>query len=129
MGRKRFDRKFGDEFLSSIPTTPGVYLFRDVEGTILYVGKAKDLRRRLRQYRNATRLKRDKKMVQTVKVAETLEWEICETELDASLREIRLIQEHRPKRNVAGAFSFRYPYLGLKEESGATFLFTTAAEI
>ena len=47
MGRKRFDRKFGDEFLRSIPAEPGVYLWRGEQGEILYVGKAKHLRRRI----------------------------------------------------------------------------------
>lgn len=116
MGRKKFDRKFGDEFLAAIPAEAGVYLWRDDAGSILYVGKAVHLRRRIAQYRNASRLKRDRKMRDLVHRAATLEWETCESELDACLREIRLIQEHRPPVNVAGAYSHRYPFLGIGGE-------------
>lgn len=113
MGRKKFDQKFGDEFLAAIPAEAGVYLWRDDAGGILYVGKAVHLRRRIAQYRNASRLKRDRKMRDLVRRAATLEWETCESDLDACLREIRLIQEHRPPINVAGAYSHRYPFLGI----------------
>lgn len=127
MGRKRFEQKFGDEFLASIPACPGVYLWRDSEGALLYVGKAVHLRRRISQYRNATRLKRDRKMRDIVKRAATLEWETCETDLDACLREIRLIQEHRPPVNVAGAFSARYPFLGIAFDAKSVRLLFTAS--
>jgi len=113
VGLKRFDRKFGQGFLGGVPDAPGVYLFHDDGGTLLYVGKAKRLRRRLAQYRNAKRLKSHRKMRMLVDSAATLRWEICESELDASLREVRLIQAHRPKRNVASAFSFLYPLIGI----------------
>ncbi len=116
MARKRFDQKFGDEFLADIPATAGVYLWRDDAGVILYVGKAVHLRRRIAQYRNASRLKRDRKMRDIVRRATSLEWETCESDLDACLREVRLIQEHRPPVNVAGAYSHRYPYLGVGGE-------------
>jgi hypothetical protein len=52
-------------------------------------------------------------MQMLVDSAATIRWEICESELDASLREVRLIQAHRPKRNVASAFSFLYPLIGI----------------
>ena len=130
MGRKRFDRKFGDEFLASIPTAPGVYWWRDERGTMLYVGKAVHLRRRIAQYRNASRLKRDRKMRGLVQRAATLEWETCASDLEACLREIRLIQEHRPPENVAGAYSHRYPYLGIDdgEKGEIRFAFVTAPD-
>jgi excinuclease UvrABC nuclease subunit len=115
MGRKRFDKKFGDAFLETVPASPGVYWWRDETGAMLYVGKAVHLRRRIAQYRNASRLKRGRKMRDLVQRAVTLEWEICASHLDACLREIRLIQEHRPPANVAGAYSHRYPYLALAQ--------------
>ena len=62
MGVRRFDRKFGKDFLAGIPPEPGIYLFRDERDEVLYVGKAKDLRRRLGSYRNATRRKLHRKM-------------------------------------------------------------------
>ena len=125
----RFDRKFGPELLNEVPNAPGVYRFLGADDAVVYVGKAKRLRRRLAQYRNASRLKRHRKMRAIVSKAVRLVWEVCESELDASLREIRLIQELRPKANVAGKFSFLYPLIGLKvavaSKGEVTFAFTT----
>lgn len=94
-------------------------------GTVIYVGKAKNLRRRLAQYRNARRIKAHKKMRAIFKDAVTLEHRVCASELEALLEETRLIQELRPKWNVSGAFSFLYPLIGLQWASAeASFLFT-----
>jgi excinuclease ABC subunit C len=56
-----FDTKFGADFLAGVPTEPGVYRFYDVEGALLYVGKATSLRGRLGQYRTAGRKKKERK--------------------------------------------------------------------
>ena len=64
---------------------------------LIYVGKAKNLRRRLSQYRHAKRLKKHSKMRSIIKAAERIEHEVCATELDAFLLETRLIQAHRPR--------------------------------
>jgi hypothetical protein len=53
-----FDRKFGADFLAGVPSAPGVYHFYDAVGVLLYVGKARDLRRRLGQYRTTRRTDR-----------------------------------------------------------------------
>lgn len=109
---KRFDRKFGETFLGELPRSPGVYLFRDVEGEVIYVGKAKDLRRRLSDYRNATRRKAHRKMRAIVRDAESVETRDVATEADALLLENELIREFRPQYNVDGAFDFLYPAIG-----------------
>ncbi|MFO0750456.1 MAG: nucleotide excision repair endonuclease [Myxococcota bacterium] len=96
-----------------MPAAPGVYRFFDADGEVVYVGKAKDLRRRLSQYRNAGRGRRDKKPRLIVKDAATFAWQALPTELDASLEELRLIQSLRPRHNVANAFDFLYPFVGL----------------
>ena len=130
MGLKRFDRKFGKEYLKHVPAAPGVYRFYADDGRLIYVGKAKNLRRRLAQYRNARREKRGKKMRSLVARAVSIEWEICDTELDASLREIRLIQTERPDANVSGAYSFLYPLIGMKAApKELRFCFTTHPEL
>ena len=54
---RRFDRKFGADFLRELPEAPAVYLFKDEAGGVLYAGKAKNIRRRLAGYRNASRRK------------------------------------------------------------------------
>lgn len=127
---KKFDKKFGADFAENLPTVPGVYLAYDTNDVIVYVGKAKNLRRRLRQYRNAKRFKKHHKMRAVVESAHRIEIRVSDSDLDALLLETQLIQKHRPKLNVAGAFYFLYPMLGLKFENGvAYFSYTTQPEI
>ena len=61
MATKAFDRKFGAALLRELPAAPAVYLFKDRDGTVLYAGKARNIRRRLASYRNATRRKAHRK--------------------------------------------------------------------
>lgn len=126
MPARLFDEKFGADLLERVPTTPGVYLFRDADGEVLYVGKAKDLRRRLGSYRNATRRKAHRKMRTLVREASTLEFRLEDSEREALLVENQLIRELRPPYNVDGAYSFLYPSIGLRDRDGQTlFCFTT----
>src|SRR5437763_13900618 len=106
-----FDRRFGAEFLAGVPREPGIYRMYDAAGGLLYVGKARDLRRRLGQYRTARRTKKDRKRRALVRSADRIEWQCCASELDASRAELGLIQALRPRRNVAGAFSFLSPFI------------------
>ena len=124
-----FDRKFGADFLASVPQKPGVYRLYDAAGTLLYVGKARDLRRRLAQYRTTRRAKRDRKRRTLVRSADRIVWDVCDSDLHASLTEIRLIQALRPRENVAGAFPFLYPFAGIHVDGPETrFCLTTAPE-
>jgi excinuclease ABC subunit C len=124
-----FDRKFGADFLAGVPSAPAVYRLYDAAGALLYVGKARDLRRRLAQYRAARRTRKDRKRRALVRSAARIDWEVCASELEASLREIRLIQTLRPRRNVAGAFPFLYPFVGIRAAGGEThFCLTTSPE-
>jgi excinuclease ABC subunit C len=126
---KPFDRKFGQEFLATLPRDPGVYRIFDAAGKLIYVGKAKSLRRRLSQYRNAKRRKKHHKMRAIVADSDRIEVEVCATHLDALLLEARLIQTLRPKWNVAGAFHFLYPMIGLcRRPEGLYFCYTTIPE-
>jgi predicted GIY-YIG superfamily endonuclease len=108
-----FDQKFGAEFLSAVPTCPGVYRYLGALGEVLYVGKAKNLRRRLSTYRLASRKKRHRKMRTLVRLATQLEIEPVATEEEALLREGELIRSLRPPYNVEGAYEFLYPSLGV----------------
>jgi excinuclease ABC subunit C len=125
---RAFDRRLGDDFLETVPRAPGVYRVLDTEGVVVYVGKAVNLRRRLSQYRNATRRKKHRKMREIVKSAASVTFEACASELDAELREAALIEELRPRWNVAGAFSFLYPSIGLgvSERKSLQLAFSTA---
>jgi hypothetical protein len=108
-----FDRKFGADFLADVPPAPGVYRLYDAAGTLLYVGKAVNLRRRLAQYRTTRRTKSHRKRRELVRAADRISWQLCESELEASLTEIHLIQELSPRNNIAGAF----PFLGASSVS------------
>lgn len=126
MANRAFDKKFGPEFLKGLPGAPGVYRIFDSANRLIYVGKAKNLRRRLSQYRHAKRLKKHSKMRSIIKEAARIEHEVCASELAAFLLETRLIQLHRPRWNVAGAFHFLYPMIGMKADLGTVyFCYTT----
>ena len=127
---RAFDRRLGDDFLATVPRTPGVYRVLDADGVVVYVGKAVNLRRRLSQYRHATRRKKHRKMREIVKSAASIAFEACASELEAELREQQLIQELGPRWNVAGAFSFLYPSIGLGEDARghALLAFSTTPE-
>ncbi len=118
-----FDKRFGPDFLDHVPHEPGVYRFFDGKGGLLYVGKAVDLRRRLAQYRNASRKKAHRKMCRIVGKAHRLEFQIVASEQEALLLEDAIIKTERPKLNKAGAYSFLYPFFGLRRgEDGDLYL-------
>jgi excinuclease ABC subunit C len=127
---KSFLAKFGSDFLSSVPVCPGVYFIYNEADQLIYIGKAKNLRRRLGQYKNAKRRKKHAKMRSIVAEAARIEYRTLSTDLDACLEETRLIQHHRPKWNVAGAFYFLYPMIGMMQKDGLTsFCYTTQPEL
>lgn len=129
MSRATFDGKFGASLVESAPLGPGVYRFLDASGLVLYVGKAKNLRRRLSNYRNATRKRVHRKMRILVREAAALNYETCDSEPEALLRECALIRELKPAYNVDGAFAFLYPSVGIGRCGRTTLLcFTTHPE-
>jgi excinuclease ABC subunit C len=129
VGATLFDRKFGAELLRELPREPGVYVFRDAEGRVLYAGKAKDLRRRLAVYRNALRRKAHRKMRTLVREAASLEVRPQKSEKHALLLENELIRALRPRYNVDGAYAFLYPALGVGRNEGRVLLaFTSTPE-
>jgi len=129
VGTKQFDRKFGADLLRELPAQPAVYLFKAEDGTVLYAGKAKNIRRRLGSYRNATRRKAHRKMRTLVRKAASLEVRLQESERDALLLENQLIRELKPRYNVDGAFHFLYPAIGTRvREHDTLFCFTTRTD-
>ncbi|HWD43543.1 MAG TPA: DEDD exonuclease domain-containing protein [Actinomycetota bacterium] len=96
-----------------LPHCPGVYLFRDAAGRVLYVGKAKDLRTRVRSYFSGDgRVK----VADLLRELAAIDHQPCATELEASVREVRLIQHHRPRYNRRSRNPERYCYLKLTRE-------------
>jgi len=127
---KDFDRKFGGEFLESLPDSPGVYLVYDREDQLIYVGKARNLKRRLSQYRNTVRRKKHRRMRGIVREAGRIEIRNAATDFDACLTEMLLIQKHRPRWNIVGAYSFLYPLIGIRSDAGnIEFCLTTTPEV
>jgi DNA polymerase III epsilon subunit family exonuclease len=91
------------------PTSPGVYLFRDASENVLYVGRARDLRARLRSY---FRSDRQRPAVEAaLQALERIEWRVCGSELEAALEELRLLRELRPPGNARNTRPDRYVYL------------------
>src|SRR5256885_11225056 len=100
MAVRNFDLKFGAEFLESLPGSPGVYLVFDQQDELIYVGKAKNLKRRLSQYRNTVRRKKHRRMRGIVKGAARIEIQRAEADLDACLTETTPIQKQPPPRDI-----------------------------
>ncbi|MFL5928678.1 MAG: exonuclease domain-containing protein [Gaiellaceae bacterium] len=97
------------------PQRPGVYLFRDAADQVLYVGRARDLRARLRSY---FRSERQRPAVEAALGAvDRIEWRVLGSELEAALEELRLIRELRPPANARSARPDRYVYLRRRGDS------------
>ena len=94
----------------SIPTTPGVYLFRDGAGRVIYVGKAKSLRSRISNYFGPELHPRTRAMVEA---AVDVEWIVTSSEVEALHLEVSLIKDHRPRYNVRYRDDKSYPYLAI----------------
>jgi excinuclease ABC subunit C len=103
-----------EEQLKGLPAKPGVYLFRNAEGTVLYVGKAKSLRSRVRSYFRGgdSRLGLDR-MVSRVEQMEVI---VTQTEVEAFHLEQNLIKRHRPTFNVRLRDDKSYPYIAVTVE-------------
>ncbi|MDX1479172.1 MAG: excinuclease ABC subunit UvrC [Saprospiraceae bacterium] len=103
------------QIADTIPHQPGVYKFIDATGEILYVGKAKDLRKRTASYFGSKRNRAYKTGVM-VKSADRLEYTIVDTEQDALLLENALIKKHQPRYNVTWRDDKSYTYMCIKNE-------------
>src|SRR5699024_5127962 len=95
-----------------IPTHPGVYRFRDPEGRVVYVGKAKNLRSRLNSYfQDVAGL--HPQTHQMVTTAASVEWTVVDTEVEALALEYTWIKEYEPRFNVKYRDDKSYPWLAI----------------
>ncbi|BDV02533.1 MAG: UvrABC system protein C [Candidatus Hepatoplasma vulgare] len=99
--------------LSNVPNKPGCYLWKDESGEIIYVGKAKKLRNRMKQYFN---LNQNPKTKMLVKHISDFEYVLVPSEIDALLVELNLINKYSPKYNIKLKETKTYPYLLFKKE-------------
>ena len=100
--------------LSSLPNTPGVYQFYDVEDRILYVGKAKNLKKRVSSYFNKTHEQGKTRVL--VKKIKSIKHIVVPTESDALLLENNLIKKYRPRYNVLLKDDKTFPWICIKNE-------------
>ncbi len=96
-----------------IPVNSGVYLMKQ-EGKIIYIGKAKNLRKRVSSYFLKDHI--DEKTKELVKNIESIEYIICNSELDALVLENNLIKKHKPKYNINLKDHKTYPYIKISKE-------------
>ncbi|MBX9666567.1 MAG: excinuclease ABC subunit UvrC [Candidatus Obscuribacterales bacterium] len=99
--------------LSALPDEPGVYIFRNLEGEVVYIGKALSLKNRVKSYWNQTAWReRPKLHVMMPKVAK-LDTILTHSEKEALLLEATLIRQHMPRYNIALKDDRRYPWLAI----------------
>ncbi len=104
-----------DHILSSLPDSPGIYQFFDKEGMLLYIGKAKSLRKRVSSYFHKDRYESGKTAVLVRKIAD-IKTLVVNTEMDALLLENSLIKKHQPRYNVNLKDDKTYPWICIKNE-------------
>lgn len=98
--------------LEELPASPGVYIMKNSDGEIIYIGKAKVLRNRVRSYFQGRATDHRAAMVLHKHVAD-IEWILTDTELEALILEANLIRLHRPRYNVLAKDDKHFPYLRL----------------
>ncbi len=96
--------------LQGLPTKPGCYLMKDDRGKVIYIGKAVNLRSRVRSYFQPS-AKHTARVADLVEHVRDLEWIVVGSELEALILEMNLIKQHRPKYNVRLKDDKRYPYI------------------
>lgn len=101
--------------LKILPDSPGVYLMKDANGKIIYVGKARVLKNRVRQYFQANKNHSAKVKAMVAKIAD-FETIITASEVEALILECNLIKKHRPRYNISLKDDKSYPYLRLTAE-------------
>ena len=99
-----------NEELNKLPTSPGVYIMHKAGGEIIYVGKAKNLKNRVRQYFNES-YKKTNKILQMVHNIDYFEYIVVDNELESLILESNFIKEYRPKYNTLLKDDKNYPYI------------------
>jgi excinuclease ABC subunit C len=97
------------QILDNLPTRPGCYIYKNEAGEVIYVGKAVNLRNRVRSYFNES--PKDFKTRQLVRHIAHIDWIVVESELEALILEMNLIKKYRPRYNIRLKDDKRYPYI------------------
>src|SRR5699024_2826193 len=102
-----------EEKLSILPMKPGCYYMKDKHGTVIYVGKSKALRNRVRSYIKEANDQKTQRLV--MDIAE-FEYIVTSSEIDALILEMNLIKKYDPKYNVMLKDDKSYPYIKITNE-------------
>lgn len=120
---------YNKENLNKIPKNPGVYLMKDKQDNILYIGKAKNLNSRVKQYFIDENVKkRGPKIEKMVTLIDDIEYIITNNEVEALVLENNLIKEHMPKYNTLLKDNKTYPYIKVTNEEYPRILFSRKIE-
>jgi hypothetical protein len=110
--------RLGKEFFRRIPARPGVYRMQDATGNVLYVGKAKNLRQRLRSYRVANPERMPRRHLRLLREVARIDFDFCPNESAALAHESRLLRRLKPKFNRAGVWPGRPQFLTWRWANG-----------
>ncbi len=103
------------EIISSLPETPGIYKYFDKDETLIYIGKAKSLKKRVSSYFNKNHYENRKTAIMVSRIC-NIEFTLVETEIDALLLENSLIKKFQPKFNINLKDDKTYPFICVKNE-------------
>lgn len=111
--------------LKFLPSLPGCYIMKNSDGEIIYIGKAKKLKNRVRSYFRGTKEGKTALLVQEIA---DFDYVVTESDKEALLLEVTLIQKHKPKYNILLKFGTTYPYLKITNERHPQLLITSEVE-
>ena len=115
------------ETLASVPTKPGVYQFKNKDDEIIYIGKAKNLRSRVRSYfqKNKYQTPKNQSMIKRI---ENVEWIVVRSNVEALLTEANMIKEVQPKYNIDLKDDKSFPFIRISDEPYPQVLLTRKIE-
>ena len=107
---------------NELPVTPGVYIMRNKDGRVIYVGKSRKLKNRVSHYfQNSVKAIKTARMVSQI---ESFDYFLCDTEMEALALENTLIKQHSPKYNIRLKDAKSYPYIKITAEPYPRLQFT-----
>ena len=101
--------------IKKLPTDPGVYLFKNKQDNLIYIGKAKNLRNRVRSYFQKNKYQTPKNQSMIKRISD-LEWIVVSSEVEALFTEANLIKQHKPKYNIDLKDDKSYPFIRITNE-------------
>ncbi|MBO5305154.1 MAG: GIY-YIG nuclease family protein, partial [Clostridia bacterium] len=109
------------EKANTLPLCPGVYIMKNAQGKVIYVGKSRKLKNRVSQYFQNS--EKNLKTARMVSLVEDFEYYVCRTEIEALSLENNLIKRHSPKYNIRLKDAKSYPYIKVTQEEYPRILF------